>query len=163
MRRIPARTLRRSLVAAVVLIAGGLAIAPLPRARADAPVCRYSLEGTGVLDAKTGLIWRRDIALGGLLPTWSGAKTICGTLATLDGVPWRAPTIAELQTLIDDRESFPIIDGCAFPSTPNVFFWSSTPLASAPNQYAWAMSMADGTVEAHPTLLSLNHTIRCVR
>jgi Protein of unknown function (DUF1566) len=84
----------------------------------------YGLTSVGsiaaVRDNWTGLVWqqsRSDTAT-----TFDEAQRYCPAL----GSGFRAPSIKELQTLVDRRSRAPAIDLDYFPDTPDARFWSST-------------------------------------
>jgi hypothetical protein len=133
-------------------------VAVLPElGRADAPPGRYTQQGGTVHDAKTGLTWQQTVPAGTY--DFTGAAAYCLTL-NLDGAGWRAPSMKELQTLVDDTRSQPAIDPIAFPSTPGAPFWTSSSLAGEPS-IAWEVSFGDGTTTVSPLLET--RLVRCVR
>jgi hypothetical protein len=100
---------------------------------------RYQVQGGGlVLDDTTGLTWQQTVDPGEY--TWSAAMAYCAGL----GAGWRAPSLTELQTIVDDSRLSPAIDGTAFPNTPLAPLWTSSADATHPG-YAWYVSFADGT------------------
>lgn len=95
--------------------------------------------GNEVLDAQTGLIWRRCVE--GM--KWDG-KTCSGypfggmlveslerasREARLSGKNWRLPNIKELSSIVDMAQPNLAIDSSIFPNTPNDQLWSSSPYA----------------------------------
>jgi len=93
----------------------------------SAPVERYQVDADVVVDRLTGLTWARASG-----PQGTAAMTLsrCQNLATAGG-GWRAPTIGELHSIVDDtRRSGPSIDTTIFPDTQAAIYWSST---HAPN------------------------------
>jgi hypothetical protein len=97
-------------------------------------------DGT-VRDNATGLVWQQ-----GFSPSTQeqGASiAYCSTLTAPSGGGWRLPTIAELQTLVDETVALPSIDTGYFPSTPTESFWASSSLAGWPD-YAWSVFFAYG-------------------
>jgi hypothetical protein len=107
-----------------------------------------------VLDHATGLLWQRNLDPGSY--TWPDALKYCTSL----GIGWRAPSLTELQTIVEDRNEYPAIDLDAFPETPSVDFWTST-LDAAGSGAAWYIDFfygaSDNNVQA-----SL-YRVRCVR
>jgi hypothetical protein len=80
------------------------------------------LDGTpAVRDNWTGLTWEQPISASTY--SYAEAEGVCAER----GAGWRAPSVKELQTLIDRRRSMPSIDPTYFPETPSDYFWSSTP------------------------------------
>ncbi len=126
----------------------------------EAPAQRFSVEAElGVVtDQGTGLVWERatlDTPLG-----WLDALAHCEALALGGHDDWRLPTLKETQTLVDERRLQPSIDIAAFLDTPSEWFWSSTPIATHPDQ-AWATSTTDGYASIHAG--AELHRVRCVR
>jgi hypothetical protein len=115
---------------------------------------RYTITGTGdAADAATGLTWQTNAAP--MTYTWAGAESLCAGL----GGSWRLPSMTELQTLVDDRQSPSTIDPQAFPNTPAAVFWTSSPVAGG-TTYAWAVDFSTGST-TNPDLTSTNQ-VRCV-
>ncbi|HVZ87004.1 MAG TPA: DUF1566 domain-containing protein [Polyangia bacterium] len=121
-----------------------------PPGPADAPTGRYTYPAAGTAyDTKTQLTWQREVP--SVTYTWADAKTHCfGAGATLGGTGWRLPTMKELQTIVDERLTWPKIDPIAFPGTPGPApgapapdFWSSSLLAGSPSK-AWFVDFQDG-------------------
>jgi len=144
---------------AVAMIAVTL---PTP-ADAGAPAGRYVVTNGGtssgtVYDTKTKLTWQQIVP--STTYTWANAKTYCaGVGASLGGTGWRLPTCKEIQTIVDDSQSKPLIDTTAFPSTPAARFWSSSPAGSASE--AWVVDFADGYTWYG--YASDTDNVRCVR
>jgi hypothetical protein len=78
-----------------------------------------------VRDNWTGLVWEQPFS--NAKYTYAEAEGVCAER----GPGWRAPSVKELQTLIDRRRSMPSIDPTYFPGTPSDYFWSSTPYGNA--------------------------------
>jgi hypothetical protein len=99
------------------------------------------VEGTlGVRDNWTGLVWEQPISMATY--TFAEAETVCEER----GAGWRAPSVKELQTLIDRRRSMPSIDPTYFPGTPNDYFWSSTPYNGG---IAWLVKFDHGIANTY--------------
>ena len=108
-----------------------LAAAALVSLPTLAESARYTLadEGSAVLDAKTGLIWKRceegkTFAAGnckglGIRYTWSDVQA-------LKEPGWRLPTAEELKTLKEDTGTAPPINREFFPNTDRAWFWTSS-------------------------------------
>lgn len=134
-----------------------LLLAASQPATANAPAGRYTVSTNTVYDNVTKLTWQRTVSAD---MTWLTALSTCAGL-TLDGhTDWRLPSIKELQTIVDRKASSPAIDATAFPGTPNVEFWASSPYR---NNYGWAWTVGflDGWGKTPPT--SEMHKARCVR
>lgn len=123
----------------------------------DAPAGQYTIMNGTVYDTKTKLTWQQTLSP--MDYSWDDAQAYCAQL-DLNGLGWRAPSIKELQTIVDDTIGAPSIDEKAFPGTPVDYFWSSTPLASAPTD-AWFVVTAYGG--AGHTSKGLSNRVRCVR
>ncbi|HOX43325.1 MAG TPA: DUF1566 domain-containing protein [Myxococcota bacterium] len=122
------------------------------------PQPRFAVQGDVVLDQGSGLMWQRrheEIPVG-----WLEALALCEGLDLGGFDDWRLPTMKETQTLVDERRLQPAIDIFAFPGTPAEWFWSSTPIATHPDQ-AWCTSYTDGYASIHAG--AELHRVRCVR
>jgi hypothetical protein len=129
------------------------------RGDANAPPGRYVVQNGTVKDTATGLVWQQTVeptAIG-----WAPAMAYCDVLE-LDGTGWRAPSIKELYTLIDQSQSDPVpkIDQDSFPEEVNQAYWSSSTDASDASR-AWFVYFGQGWSDLQAkTLVS---KIRCVR
>lgn len=129
-----------------------------------APKCyptRYQIQaGALVFDTSTGLTWQQTVDAGSY--AWSDAAKYCAERG--DG--WRVPSLGELQTIVDDTGVTPAIDGSTFPSTPEVDFWTSSPLGLTPG-WAWAVSFGVGprgpAGSTWYAKTSVTNRVRCVR
>jgi hypothetical protein len=68
--------------------------------------------------------------------------------------------VKELQTIVDDSQRDPSIDTTAFPWTPAIFFWSSSPVAGS-SSLAWTVTFDDGYTSDYGVSNPIN--VRCVR
>jgi hypothetical protein len=97
------------------------------------PDPHYTVSGGTVFDHGTGLTWEQDYDAIPSLP--NGVANYCASLA-LAGGGWRAPSVKELESIVDDLLVEPELDGTVFhyPSSGagNVVFWSSSPWAATP-------------------------------
>jgi formylglycine-generating enzyme required for sulfatase activity len=118
---------------------------------------QVSPDGSTVTDPTAKLTWQR--ALDGKVRSWEEARAHCAQLP-LAGGGWRLPTMAELQTLIDESAAEPAIDQKAFPDTPRQGFWCSTPLADQPPYY-WFVGFDRGI--AYNSMSMHEYNVRCVR
>ena len=122
---------------------------------------RYSYPATGtVYDTKTKLTWQQTVDSPGQY-LWADTKAYCAALgATLGGTGWRAPTLTELQTLVDESRSDPSIDPTAFPADPAFIMWCSSPVTGDPS-LGWTVNFDYGNTSyyhvKYPTY------VRCVR
>ena len=124
------------------------------------PPSRYEVPGDGtVKDVETGLVWEQAVA-GGTY-TWSQALSYCPSLS-LAGTGWRLPSVNELLTLVDYTVASPgpTIDTTAFPSTPQGWFWSSSPVAGSSSS-ACFVSFYDGSTSSYD--VGNANQVRCVR
>jgi len=113
------------------------------------------------------LEWQRDgsgirpecSGAGNLTCTWSEAQSYCAGL-TLDGLGWRLPTLAELQSIVDLAMPVPgpRINKTAFPNTPPTWFWTSSPAADGAT---WYVFFYDGSSNNH--FAGNSGRVRCVR
>ncbi|MYL83899.1 DUF1566 domain-containing protein [Desulfovibrio aerotolerans] len=106
------------------------------------PTPRFELQGDGVLDRLTGLVWaaRADAANG--LTHWEQALAVC---ASLGHGRWRLPNINELESLVDAGQSRPALPaGHPFAAVGEAY-WSSTTSAFETN-WAHALYLHKGAV-----------------
>lgn len=137
---------------------------------------RFTLSGDEVTDKRTGLTWKR-CSEG---QSWSGS-TCTGTVTALtheealmlaktanssqSATGWRLPNVKELASLADKGCLSPAIDPAAFPATPSVKFWSSSPYVGNPSR-AWFVNFIDGFVgdfNENLSRLNVDHRVRLVR
>jgi hypothetical protein len=120
---------------------------------ADAPVGRFTVNGDGtVRDNMTQLVWQQAASASAY--TWVDAQSYCVA-------PWRLPTIRELLSIVDFRQTAPAIDRTAFPNTPaQSGFWSSSPYADGSSP-AWGVSFSHGI--SFPARVDGGYSVRCVR
>ena len=107
-------------------------------------------DGTQVTDTRTGLVWAR-CSVG---QNWNGSTCsgAYGTFSHEDASTyahnqngWRLPNVRELSGLTDPGCKEPAIDDAAFPNTPSVWYWTSTPYIGYSN-YAWYVDFQYGSV-----------------
>lgn len=125
--------------------------------RADAPEGRYVIANGTVFDTQSNLTWEQNAPFD--LHTWEQAQLRCQDL-DLDGFGWRAPSVKELQTLVDETRVDPSIDPTPFPFTALTRYWTSTVRASNTAQ-AWLVSFARGSTVLED--VKNVHPVRCVR
>lgn len=90
------------------------------------PINRFSHVDEGILDSLTGLIWHADANPNGSASSWGEALCKVKDISRKSGLPWRMPTINELESLVDAS--------CHTPALPmdhpfnNIqeAYWSST-------------------------------------
>lgn len=100
------------------------------------------LNGAGVKDAKTGLIWEqepdREHDVWGRSNERCAAKTVGGQQG------WRGPTIDELKTLIDPSQHDPALPaGHPFSNIKSEIYWTATP-DPKDDIVAWQVSFFSG-------------------
>jgi hypothetical protein len=126
--------------------------------RAPPPTCRasrYQVNADGtVTDLASGLVWQRTLDPGSY--TWGDALKYCAGL----GAGWRAPSLTETQTIIDDGKEFPAVDETAFPDTPSEDFWTGTVEADGSGS-AWYVDFFYGASDRD--VAARQFRVRCVR
>lgn len=135
------------------------ALWPMPNVLPDLPnQASYDTSVAGiVLDKITGLVWQRSVSAASY--TWTEAKSYCEGLSLAGFSDWRLPTRIELVSLVTGEWN-PSIDRDAFPSTPAVEFWSSSPSAAFPST-AWVVEFAYASTQG--ASMTSKFRARCVR
>jgi hypothetical protein len=143
---------KRSLLAQAMLALGVCAaLGSLPYARAGSANCRYVKMGDFVLDQKTNLLWEDNLSRPQL------AEVVSVTACPMG---FRIPSVLELATLVDEKESSPAIDHEAFPKSATASrVWTYAPLGSVGPFY---IDFADGSVTA-ATPAGDQAQVRCVK
>ncbi|GAA4812580.1 DUF1566 domain-containing protein [Streptomyces ziwulingensis] len=132
---------------------------PMPGA-AGRPAQYTDLGDGTVRDEVTCLVWQRTSAPGTY--TFAGARSYCARL-DLNGGGWHLPSRIELMSLVDTARTGPAVDTAAFPGTPAMFFWTSSPWAvpkSPPR--AWIVNFYEG-LSSNAAYRSASYKARCVR
>ena len=93
-------------------------------------------EWVAVLDTRSNLMWAVEVLT---RQTFADAADSVAKLRTAGFADWRVPTVEELFCLADPTRRGSAIDTDYFPNTPPELFWSSTPEASSPSDYAWCV------------------------
>lgn len=88
------------------------------------------------------LMWHRATSPDRL--NFKDAESYCKALTTVGHTDWRLPTIQELLSLVDYTRHDPSIDVAQFPDTKSNYYWSSSPDASAPADFAWIVGFYHG-------------------
>jgi Protein of unknown function (DUF1566)/Dickkopf N-terminal cysteine-rich region len=123
-----------------------------------------------VIDQVTGLWWQRILDTNDGTGancfgtcTYAGAVSYCQHLTLAGHTDWRVPTRIELVSLVDFTipTPGPTIDGAAFPGTPGVSFWTSSPNVKAPT-YMWHVAFGTGGIHQDANVAN-QFRIRCVR
>ncbi len=115
---------------------------------------RFEINGTEILDRKTGLIWQRAIEKN---LTHEEALEHAEQVALETGLNWRVPTIDELSSLLDRTRSFP---ASGFPDMPSETFWSSLPYVGGID-LAWVVYFSYGFVSS--SSCNYGYAVRLVR
>jgi hypothetical protein len=139
------------------------------------PSPHYTVQNGTVLDNGTRLTWQQGFSASQMLP--DGVASYCAGLS-LAGGGWRAPSVKELETLVDDALVAPAADTSVFPLPPVVdggppdwAFYSSTPVVSPNDPATRDVSFIDGADGTGTNdlgyvyvPLTVNfHWVRCVR
>ncbi|HLZ35556.1 MAG TPA: DUF1566 domain-containing protein [Nitrospira sp.] len=132
-------------LAVSLLLATGLpALADVAPAADAAASSRFTLvlDGAGVKDNSTGLIWEQE-------PdrehdVWSRSVARCLTKEIGGRKGWRAPSVDELKTLIDPSQQDPALPaGHPFSNIKSEIYWTSTPHPTD-DIVAWQISFFSG-------------------
>jgi len=100
------------------------------------------LDGAGVQDAKTGLIWEQTPDFEH--DVWSRSVARCATKTVGGKSGWRAPTVDELKSLADPEQHDPALpQGHPFSNIKSSIFWSATP-SPKDDIVAWQVSFFSG-------------------
>jgi len=112
-------------------------------AGADAPA-RFTLvlDGAGVKDNQTGLIWEQEPDR--IHDVWSASVARCATKTVGGNTGWRAPSVDELKTLIDSSQHDPALPtGHPFSNIKSEIYWTATPHPTD-DIVAWQVSFFSG-------------------
>ncbi len=125
-------------------------------------------DGEAVLDRETGLVWQQSP---GTFPKdWYGAVKECYLKSVGGRKGWRLPTVEELASLLDQRQSVPGIShlpyGHPFSDAASDYYWSSTTYVNNPVNpgippQAWVVNFYGGGVDWN--VKSASSPIWCVR
>ncbi len=114
---------RVMLGASVLTLVAAAGIGALVRAEPPAGHFTINADDT-VTDEHTGLVWQRTIT--STTYDYTQASAYCTALTIGTRSDWRLPTVAELQTIVDDTRASPAIDTTVFPSAPTALFLTGT-------------------------------------
>jgi Protein of unknown function (DUF1566) len=98
-------------------------------------------EWVAVLDNTTSILWTVEEPKA---MTWKKAGAFVKKLDTAGFDDWRLPTVEELFLLADRTRVSPAIDTTFFPDCKSDWYWTSTPYASSPGDYAWLVYFGSG-------------------
>ena len=111
------------------------------------------MNGEGVLDIETGLVWEKNPA-GGSTPFWADAVNHCYLRVAGNRFGWRLPTVEELASLIEPGSAstptlpagHPFVLPAFFPPG-GVGFWTISTYTNPTGgtQASWAVSFITGT------------------
>lgn len=111
----------------------------------DWPAPRFVEGAEGVLDRLTGLTWQRSARLGNADLSWQQALTAVTEYAEETGLPWRMPTVNELESLVDAASHSPaLIANHPFGEVQSAY-WSST-TSGFETDWAYVLYMTKGAV-----------------
>jgi hypothetical protein len=117
------------------------------------------MDGSAVLDTKTGLVWEQ--APGGQHLGWADASAYCHSRTTGSRPGWRVPIKEELASLVDASQADPALPaGHPFTNVKSAIYWTATPDAKDPI-LAWHVSFFTGEVTVDGK--HLNRRVWCVR
>jgi len=103
------------------------------------------LDGEGVLDKETGLVWEKSPDTE--TRTWADAVYYAYTKSVGGRKGWRLPTIEELASLADPTQSNPDLpSGHPFTNVQSGGYWSSTTDVSSIS-YAWFVNFGNGGMD----------------
>lgn len=131
--------------AAVCLL--GLAVQPMwwsDASRAEPTAGRFTpvLDGAGVKDGQTGLIWEQEPDR--IHDVWGASVARCLTKEVGGQKGWRAPSVEELKTLIDTSQHDPALPaGHPFSNIKSEIYWTATPHPTD-DMVAWQVSFFSG-------------------
>ena len=131
----------------------------------------YTDNGNGtVTDSATGLIWQKcsagqgttlgNCSTGSISDySWSSAITYCESLTLGGRSDWRLPNVNELRSIVNYAStSSPRIDSITFPSTVDLFYWSSSTYVLN-TSIAWGVFFRTGEVDYNNK--TSNRYVRC--
>lgn len=111
-----------------------------------------------VLDSTTGLMW--SVKEPKSMP-WKKAIEWAKKLKAGGFSDWRLPTVEELFLLADRTKADPAIDKTYFPDCKSEWYWSSTPYARSPGDFAWGVYFGLG--DSYWGRQGHGHCVRAVR
>jgi len=107
---------------------------------ANCPRFEIVMDGAGVLDKETGLVWQKDLNI--TTYNWHYAFQACALLSLGGRKGWRLPMVEELQSLVDPPHANPALPvGHPFTNVQYEYYWSAT---SRSESSAWFVDMGTG-------------------
>lgn len=123
-------------------------------------VSHYTDNGNGTItDNYTGLVWQKIQQSNTM--TWEEALAYAASLSLAGKTDWRVPNAKELQSLNDEKLSFPSFNKIYFPSVVSGNFWSSTTLQAQTSVQAWDINVDYGIVSYNDK--TVKEYVLCVR
>ncbi|OQZ04975.1 MAG: hypothetical protein B6D34_00035 [Candidatus Brocadia sp. UTAMX1] len=118
------------------------------------------LDGAGVLDKETGLVWEKSPDTSTIAWPYAVAYAYNKNVGGRGG--WRLPTVEELRTLIEPTQSNPALpSGHPFIDVQSDLYWSSTTDVNL-SSYANGVHFGDGNVSSLDKT-GTNFYVWCVR
>ncbi len=109
------------------------------------PTPRFIHGKDGVVDMLTGLTWHASARLGKASASWQEALATVAAYGKETGVPWRMPTINELESLVDASNHSPaLMEHHPFSDIEGAY-WSST-TSSFETDWAYVLYLTKGAV-----------------
>ncbi len=137
---------------------------------------RFTINGEEVTDKRAGLVWKRctegqtwtGSSCSGIMTGYTHQQALARAKSannTDSATGWRLPNVKELASLADRGcqnldTGTPTIDSTAFPNTPNITYWSSSPYVRSSDR-AWAVYF--GTALVSYGSRTNGHRVRLVR
>jgi hypothetical protein len=109
------------------------------------PKPRFQPSEIGVLDALTGLTWNTRATVGQKTGSWNEALAAVGSYAKESNLPWRMPTINELESLVDASAHSPALPKEHPFSDIQQSYWSST-TSTYETDWAYVLYLGKGAV-----------------
>ncbi|MFO0855715.1 MAG: DUF1566 domain-containing protein [Planctomycetia bacterium] len=117
------------------------------------------LDGEGVLDKETGLVWEKSPDT--TRRTWTNAIYYAYDKNVGGRKGWRLPTVEELASLVDPTRSNPALpSGHPFANVQSDYYWSSTTVVGG-TSVAWNVHFYAGGVYYDDK--TNNYYVWCVR
>ena len=109
------------------------------------PAHRFVPQQHGIEDILTGLVWYRRGDLLSRPASWDQALAVVTALAVATQIPWRLPTINELESLVDASAHTPALPDQHSFAGVQAAYWSSTTSGFEPD-WAYALYLHKGAV-----------------
>lgn len=135
-----------NIVLTLAALATGLGVNLIGNGKLEAAEERFALvmDGAGVKDNRTGLIWEQTPD--SLHDVWTKSIERCTEKNVGGQKGWRAPTVEELKTLIDhDRKNPSLPLDHPFSNIKSAIYWTGTP-SPTDEIVAWQVSFFSGEV-----------------